>query len=226
MARRAAAAWTIGSAALWLPAACHAVGGQFAVDDAYILDPGQCQIETWTDRQVAAAGRLTHFGPSCRVGPVELGLNIDRSTGAGAGATTFTGAQAKWTLPLTTQLTSAFVTAVAFDATHGGSTTTTVYAPLSFQTGAHVTLHANLGFDLLQGSPSTQHSGVAIDWTPGRDMVFTIERYRQYGIDSARVGVHYDFTKWLAVQATRTRPMSAGVPGEWTLGLIVAFPAP
>ena len=71
----------------WLPAAaCLLAGaaaqaaGHFDVDDAGMLDPGQCQVETWVERH-AAAGTLTHVGPGCRAGPVELALNANHLRG-------------------------------------------------------------------------------------------------------------------------------------------------
>ena len=54
-----------------------AAGGHYAVDDAVILEPEACQVEFWIDKAADGRGTLLHAGPACRVGPVELGLNLD-----------------------------------------------------------------------------------------------------------------------------------------------------
>ena len=57
----------------------QAAGGHHAVDDAALLEPGQCQVETWFDHELGGERRLLHVGPGCRVGAVEFGLNFDRA---------------------------------------------------------------------------------------------------------------------------------------------------
>ncbi|WP_269758539.1 hypothetical protein [Variovorax sp. E3] len=69
--------------------------GHFDVDDAGTLDPGQCQYETWWGRTGTEPVTGFHFGPACRVGPVELGLNFDRTSVAGVHSVTG-GPQVKW----------------------------------------------------------------------------------------------------------------------------------
>lgn len=49
----------------------RAAGGHHAVDDAAILEPGQCYIETWLGRETRGARRLLHAGPACRVAGVD-----------------------------------------------------------------------------------------------------------------------------------------------------------
>jgi len=63
---------------LWLFAVNARAGGHFDVDDAFTLDPGQCQNETWYGRFGTEPVTDFHLGPACRVGPVELSANFDR----------------------------------------------------------------------------------------------------------------------------------------------------
>src|SRR5690242_18243181 len=86
-------------ACLLAPSA-EAAGGHHSIDDAAILDPGQCQVETWFERTQDGAARLWHVGPACRVAAVELGLNFDALRSNGRGRTDVAGAQAKWATPL------------------------------------------------------------------------------------------------------------------------------
>ncbi|REM67973.1 hypothetical protein DSI38_08340, partial [Mycobacterium tuberculosis] len=65
------------------------------MDDASTLDPGQCQYETWWGRTGVEPITGFHFGPACRVGPFELGLNLDRTSVDGVHSVTG-GPQLKW----------------------------------------------------------------------------------------------------------------------------------
>ena len=81
----------------WPGAATAQAGGHFDVDDAGTLDPGQCQYEVWGGHGHRSRDpRLWHLGPACRVGPVELGLNLDRISVAGDRLHAL-GPQLKWT---------------------------------------------------------------------------------------------------------------------------------
>ena len=211
---------------LWWPALCFGAGGQFAVDDAAVLDKGRCQVEIWGDSEHRAPTRVTHLGPSCRAGPVELGLNIDRLPNADADSTTLAGVQAKWATALTDRLSVGAVAAAARDATHGRDTVTTVYAPVTFKASNAVALNVNLGWDFFQHLSTQQHSGVSIDWAPVKPLTFTAERFRQNGNDAARVGVHWDACSWFAVETSRNWSLETGGPRGWTLGIVVGFPAP
>ncbi|MFN3843658.1 MAG: hypothetical protein ACK4RW_10420 [Rehaibacterium terrae] len=65
-----------------LPAtALHAAGGHHAVDDAALLAPGQCHVESWYAR--GGGERRLHVAPACRRGPVEWALALERGFGDG-----------------------------------------------------------------------------------------------------------------------------------------------
>ena len=85
----------IASGGFVFAAAAHAAGGHFDVDDAAVLEPGHCQYETWVTRAPSASATAFHFGPGCRVGPVELALNYDRLMTA-SGSVDALGPQLKW----------------------------------------------------------------------------------------------------------------------------------
>ena len=88
------------SLACLLASPAHAAGGHHSIDDATILDPGQCQVETWFERTRDGAARVWHLGPACRVGAVELGLNVDALRVSDGGRVDVAGIQAKWAHPL------------------------------------------------------------------------------------------------------------------------------
>ena len=84
-------------AALGLALAASAVraGGHLEVDDAGTLDPGRCQVELWAGRTGAEPVRVWHLAPACRVGPVQVNLNVDRTAVAGAPDEVVLGPQLK-----------------------------------------------------------------------------------------------------------------------------------
>jgi len=48
-----------------------------------MLDVGKCKLVGWAERETGGARSLYHLGNGCRVGPVELGLNLDTEKQAG-----------------------------------------------------------------------------------------------------------------------------------------------
>src|SRR6478609_12199435 len=69
-----------------------AAGGHHGVDDAAILEPGQCELESWFAR-ANGGEKLVHAGTVCRVGPVELGFSGDY-------ARLNNGSETGWSVPV------------------------------------------------------------------------------------------------------------------------------
>lgn len=74
---------------LLVPAQAHAAGGAFAVDDAEVGSPGECNVDVWTsfgsNNDVVAS-----IAPACVVKlgiPVELGAQLQRSRADGVWGT-------------------------------------------------------------------------------------------------------------------------------------------
>ena len=108
-----------------------AAGGHFDVDDATVLHPGHCQVETWVVRAPAAAATIAHLGPGCRVGPVEVGVNLDRFSTPGNGRTLF-GPQLKWVVdPPVDKLSAGVAWSASYDLTNRGRPAQTVCLPFT-----------------------------------------------------------------------------------------------
>ena len=86
--------------ALIAASGARGAGGHHAVDDTALLEPGQCQIESWIDRETTSGPRLLHAGLGCRAAGLELGLNLDRTRDSGSSAHAAVTPQLKWALPL------------------------------------------------------------------------------------------------------------------------------
>lgn len=197
----------------------HAVGGHFAVDDATILDVGQCQLETWLERS-GSAGELLHVGPACRVGPVEIGLNADRAQATGRSPVTFAGPQVKAVAALSDQLDVGLVAGVAWQGQAPHRIAASLYAPLSVRVQPSVRLHANAGRDRVEHGSTTSRAGVALEWQAHDRVALIGEGFRQFGANVARAGVHWEAG---AFSVDLSRAFSARASGWWTLGVNWAF---
>src|SRR5512146_7141 len=81
-------------ATVLISAPALAPGGHHSVDDALMLEPRTCQVESWLttgdDRQ-----RLLHAGSGCRLGPLEVSVAAEHVYFGGAGQSAYQ-LQGKW----------------------------------------------------------------------------------------------------------------------------------
>ena len=190
-----------------LAATAHA-GGHFDVDDAGTLDPGRCQYELWAGRFGAAEATDYHVGPACRVGPVELGLNIDRYSALDAHGYVV-GPQLKWTYfgnATDVPLEAAISAGLSYDVTHGGHTGGQLVFPVSWRALESLSLHANLGadWDTVNGK-RTGRGGVQAEWALNGKASLIFERFRAFDIWTSRVGLRYSVTPMLSVDLSGSR---------------------
>jgi len=204
----------------WAPRA-DALGGHFAVDDATILDVGQCQVETWLERG-GSASELLHVGPACRVGPVEIGINADRAQAKSHSPVTFAGPQVKAVAAFADQLDIGVVAVAAWQgqAPHRGAAS--VYVPLSVRVLPSVRLHANAGRDWVEHGSTTSRAGVALEWQAHDRVALIGEGFRQFGANFARAGVHWEAGAF-SVDLSRSFGASTRTSGWWTLGFNFSF---
>ena len=207
---------------LGLAAACAHAGGHFDVDDAGTLDPGQCQYELWGTRTRSERLTLWHLGPACRVGPVELGFNVDRITTAGDTVHAL-GPQLKWTFlgqePEARWSAALSMSVVAERPRRGGHTGGQFLVPVSWKAADGLTLHANLGADW---SPSTGlrtgRGGLAGEWALNSGVSLIAERNRAFGAWTSRIGARFSLTPLISVDLSAARLGPNGVR-SFTVGL-------
>jgi hypothetical protein len=195
--------------------------GHFDVDDAGTLDPGQCQYETWWGRTGTEPVNGFHFGPACRVGPVELGLNFDRLSVHGERAVTV-GPQLKWTFlgqAADAKLSAAVSMSAVFDATHGGRAGGQFVVPLTWRPTGSLQLHANLGADWATGTGKrTPRMGVAAEWAMNDTVSLIAERNRAAGAWTSRLGARIGLTPLISIDVSRSRTGPEGTRG-FVIGL-------
>lgn len=209
--------------ALAMPATVRAAGGHHAVDDAAILDPGQCQIETWVDRERGGGRSLLHIGPACRIGAIELGLNLDRTRLSGAGTATAMGPQVKWAGAVADGWTVGVVASASWAQRGSGYLGSAVVVPVTWQASDTVLLHLNAGRDFRAHAADETRAGAAIEWAPLPAWSFVAERFRESRRNYWRAGARWAFAPTWSIDVSRASTLDGSAPAWWTLGLTWAF---
>ncbi len=178
--------------------------GHFDVDDSGMLDPGQCQYELWNARSNGETRNFLHFGPSCRIGPVELGATYDRYSDP-TGRFDLFGPQLKWMFLGDSQ---SFVSATLSAGVSGNSWSSHKWAkqvvvPVSFLVRRDFLIHTNLGYDwAISTNEKTRRYGVQGEWALNERYTLIAERIRAFESWNTRVGVRYSITPLISVDAS------------------------
>lgn len=201
----------------------HAAGGSHAVDDAAILDGGQCQLETWVDRETGGARSAFHVGPACRVGPVELGLNVDRASTAEDGSIVLGGPQIKWAYPLGDRWSTGIVLSATWENRAPRFVGSTLVIPVTWQASETLAVHANLGRDFLRDESDTARVGAALEWAPSQTWSFVAERFREFERIFWRASARYALSPSVNVDLSRARGLNGASLEWWMVGLAWVF---
>jgi hypothetical protein len=212
-------------AALLLAAAApvRAAGGHFWVDDAAMLEPGQCQLETWAEREQGGARRLAHAGPACRVGPVEAGISWDRARNTGAGSVTTVSPQLKWAHALDAHWSAGLVYTGTWQTGGAGYQGSTLLVPVTWHPTEQLHVHLNLGRDFHRDAAGSTRAGAALEWAATQQLSLVAERFRENQADAWRLGARWSPHAHWSVDLSRAAPLRSAVPAWWTLGLNLSF---
>jgi len=209
------------AAGLAASVASRAAGGHHAVDDAALLEPGQCQVETWYER--GSARSLLHVGPACRVAAVELGFDANRVRLSGDGTTSVAVAQVKWATAHTAAWSSGVVFGVAAQDRAPKFLGSVLIVPVTWQASETLLVHANLGRDFRHREPDATRAGVALEWTASAAWSLVAERFAEGRADFWRAGARWSASPSLLVDVSRARPLGGDAPAWWTVGLTWLF---
>lgn len=186
-----------------------------------MLDRGRCQFETWFGRADTERGLFA--APACRVGALEVGLNLERRR-AGGEHRDAAALQLKWAtevdgavLPLSLGL----VLAAGRELTGGAGTAWALVAPLTLRlAGDRLQLHFNAGIDHPAVDGHRRRWGLAADWSVDDAWLLTVERRRQQGEGLTRLGLRRQIDAMTSLDLSRAR-----VAGErlWVVGLNVEW---
>jgi len=210
---------------LALPLGVLAAGGHHAVDDAAMLDAGNCKLEGWW-----AAGpesvRTLRAGAGCRVGEVELSLGTERLRNDRATAHAW-GVQVKWAQELQPGVAVGLSLAPLWQGRSAQDYQGSLAMGLvTWEAVQDVRLHLNLGRLLRQRGPDDTLGGVSLDWRFMADWQGMAERYRVDGMHFARAGLRWTPVKGWSLDGSRAQAISgtSGPRGPiWTLGVTREF---
>lgn len=215
----------LGATACLLLAASARAGGHLDVDDAAMLDPGQCQYETWYGRAGPGSVNAFHIGPACRVGPVELGFNLDRYTFDGQRTNTL-GPQFKWTWfgqAPDARFSGAVSANAVWDRTNRGKPGRQLVFPFTWQALDGLQIHANLGTDWAPVTGErTGRGGLGTEWAISDRVSLIAERNRAVGLWTSRAGVRLNVTPSISLDVTASRT-GPGHTAGFFVGLNHAF---
>jgi hypothetical protein len=198
--------------------AALAAGGHHAVDDAEILDPGACEVQTWIER--ARPARLLHLGAACRVGPVQLGIAGDYTREDGSSLTD-QAVELKWAREVAEGWSAGVAVSRGWQArARPRYQGTTAAGLLSWAPREDLSLHANLGRDFVHEGDDERRGGISIDWTPGGGAWTLIgERFRQEGGHFARAALRWTPAKDWTLDLSRAVRLHGAGTSSWVLAL-------
>ena len=212
-------------AGLFAACSAWAAGGHHAVDDAAIMEPGNCKIESWlTDAQDGE--HLLHAGTGCRVGPLEINGSAERSGRDGSSDAAYV-LQGKWATKVLPQLSagvSFWGNWQAHAAPHYQGST--LVGLLSWYPSKDLAAHLNLGRDFNREGADRQRSGVSLEWTLPVGWTVVGERFVQEGGHFARAGVRWPVADGWNVDLSRAQRLHGPGASNWTLGASWQFARP
>jgi hypothetical protein len=193
-----------------------AAGGHHAVDDATIVDPHQCQLETWADAY--RGGRASwHLGPACRVGDWELGINADRFGVPGEAQSHTISPQGKWVMPLATNLSTGISLTPIW--TEGRFSSFQPLVPVTWQPDSQLLVHLNAGRDIPRHGRGRNLAGAAMEWTPRGPWSFVAERFNDVVGRAARIGTRWQPNPFFNIDVSRAHALGDARGGWWTIGV-------
>jgi len=203
-------------------AGASAAGGHFDVDDATMLAPGHCQVETWLIAGRSPALHVAHLGPACNFAGVEWGFNADRIRLDDLRADAW-GPQAKWVTELVDKrLAMGGVLALTWRDGGPDRPLVTAYVPVTAWFGANQQLQVNLnlGADHDAQFGHFRRWGLGADWSATDRLTLTAERREALGQRLTRVGARWALTPLVSVDASiaragETRVYALGLNWEW-----------
>jgi len=196
-----------------------AMGGHFDVDDASVLAPGRCQVELWALHGEAA--QLAHVGPGCRIGALEVSVNLDRLSD-GERHNRIAGVAVKAVTAWVPDVLDVGVVAAASRDTTRGVNLLTAYVPLSWSLSSALQLHGNVGVDRLSDRGNTKRLGIAGEWAIDERFTVLAERFQAFDVIATRIGLRIVLGESVNLDLSGARVSGSG-NRLWGLGLTFEF---
>ncbi len=199
----------------------QAAGGHHFVDDASMLEPGQSQLELWTEQ--APRRDLEHLGPGWHFAGLEWGLNLDRAHAHDAPVLHSGGLQVKWAREWLPGWSAGAVAGVNWQSEAPHHAGQWLLLPVSWQAAPGLAVHLNVGRHFPRGMAAHSWRGIAVEWQPLQRWQGLVEWFHDGQGPLHRVGLRYLASD--AVSIDLSRGAHAGAHGDpwWTLGLNLSW---
>lgn len=217
-AARHLAGMAAAAALLLAPHATQAAGGHHAVDDAALLEPGQCELEGWAVRP-QGGGRAWHAGAGCRVGPVELGLAAEHARAGGTGTTDWLPAL-KWATPLGGPVSVGFSLGPQWQAqARPRYQGTAAVGLLTWAAHERLAIHLNAGRALVHRGPDERLLGLSAEWTSPAGWSAVVERDIAGEAHHLRAGLRFAVAEQWSVDFSHAHRLRGPGASAWTFGV-------
>ena len=198
-----------------------AAGGHHAVDDALLVEPGQCQLETWADAWRGGHASW-HLGPACRVGAWELGVNVDRIGLPGEPVQRTIAPQGKWGTSLAPDVFAGIVLTATWQG--GRYAGAQVLVPVTWQAAPPLAVHLNAGRDMPRQGAGRTVAGAAVEWTPPTaPWSFVMERFNDAIGRAARLGARWQPDASFSIDVSHAKAFGDLRGRWWTVGATWVF---
>jgi hypothetical protein len=195
-----------------------AAGGHHAVDDAAIIEPGNCKAEGWVSNEDQGE-KLAHAGTACRVGPIELNGSAVYAREHDGSSITGYGLQGKWATEVTPGLSAGLLAASGWQAhDHPPWIGGTLSALFTWTAREDLAFHLNIGRDYINRGQNLAHSGVAVEWSANSRWSFVGERFVQLQTQYLRAGARWSVTPDWTIDLSRAHSLSGRFGSLWTIG--------
>ncbi len=196
-----------------------AAGGHHAVDDAAILGPGACELESWFTHTRNVHGWL-HAGAACRVGPIELGVGSEYVRPRDAGSETAWGVQGKWAQEVGAGLSLGLSLTPVWGAhMQPRFLGTTVSGLATWAAAEQWALHLNLGRDYLHRAEDESRYGVAAEWSGSAGWSLVAGRFKEARTHYLRAGARWAFAEQWSTDLSYAYRLAGPRVSNWTLGV-------
>lgn len=198
----------------------HAAGNHHSVDDAKVLDRGECELESWFTR-ARGGERQLHGGTSCRVGPFELGVAAERVRGEEETANEWS-LEAKWAKQLSGDFSIGLdVQPVWQSGARPRFAVTQAVALATWTPRVDLALHLNLGRDFVRKGADMARGGVAAEWSPASRWWLVAERYLEERTHFVRGGIRWEAGRNWSLDLSRAWRLAGPEASSWTLGITI-----
>lgn len=207
--------------ALLGPACAVAADDHRPVEEATLLQRGECEQESWVRRFRGGSEAQLAIGLACRVGPVQLGATRERAREEDGHATSGQ-LEAKWGREVAEDLFLALGLQPEWEWRRGVRYSGTQVAVLgTWSPRLDLDLHVNLGRDFVHRGRDLPYHGMAIEWTPTPGWWVLAERYFRERTHFVGVGVRWEAGRQWSIDLTHARRLAGPGLSHWTLGVTI-----